>query len=341
MTKTNHSGQPYIFEINGNITDTRIDIAATTIEKDAPEGNTPQELLLESFIRHPLLKEIEKDIAEKLREIYNYYVDVDVDLKFEKGSIIVAGFAILKVMEGIVTTIEFTKYAALLIKFITEKVIQRRINDLKFNNFRPLIQVSTVSAPPAPEAEAETESFFNGSPLRMIQMATILNVVLFVGGTVFTGVSIASIADKFQESNRILSETKDRYNTNLKELTQLENEILLHKNGTLDKMDLILNDVKTWAENDSLQLSATVARTAENIRSLSPIADRIQQNIIVAETELEKTKTDIQKINNPRVRFSVGDILSHMGAASIIIVVIIMALSISSFIISLYRRPPK
>jgi hypothetical protein len=180
--------QKYLFEISGKVSGDLKD------QSNPEKPNTRDDLVLDHLNNLDLSGQIQQELLRKFSQTQYAKVDeVHVDLQFGKGSIIAVGLIIVDVMEGTVAVVEFTKYATLMIKMVTERLIRQSIPRKRLPNYEPFIQVTPASTP----EETSADSIFDGLPFKIVKWLTIVNVIFFVGGTVVTGVTIKSVLEKF------------------------------------------------------------------------------------------------------------------------------------------------
>jgi hypothetical protein len=160
--------QKYVFEIGGRIDadeNSKVDLTAGII-RDLNE--------------HDPAAQIQKELAAKFKEgQYGKVEKIEVELQFEKGSILLFGIVAFHVMEVTVTVVEFTKIATLLVKMITEKVIRRHIQRQPLpGSYQSSVQVTPAITPPT----SGSSSIFDDLSFKIVKWLTIVNIVFFVGG---------------------------------------------------------------------------------------------------------------------------------------------------------------
>lgn len=168
--------------------------------------------LLETLSEY--IPKIEREIASELRDMTAHLIeerlDVHVNIRFHKGSVLFSGVVIvMNWMARISGAISLIQMIADAIRWVVRRVLQRYVRNRK-------IQVSVFNPiPTVTQSSPQQTSVNQDSPLfslRSILLAiTLLNAVLFVGGTVYTGISVNSIQQRYKEAQTEIKKVQADY----------------------------------------------------------------------------------------------------------------------------------
>lgn len=159
-----------------------------------------------------ILSDKENYIRKEIEDKLYYYASefgkverIDVQLRFERGSILATGWVIIQFLGGVSGAISFFEYFNGLINFI-RRTIQRAIsNNLpgNRNSYRVSINIIPENYPsPASNNSYDNNALdlFKISPSKLLLSITLINIMLFIGGTLFTTIEVPSILEKYDEA---------------------------------------------------------------------------------------------------------------------------------------------
>lgn len=158
--------------------------------------------------------EISKQISARLKRLLSHEFPVEADICFFTGSVGFAG-AVIVVLDWAARLSGAAAFVELIVD--TTRLVLRRVLQRHARSHRVSVTV-TASTPVVPEVAATGAAGGTNSPftLRSILLAvTLLNAALFLGGTIYTGISLNSIRERYEEAEKIIDQVEDTYQTRL------------------------------------------------------------------------------------------------------------------------------
>jgi hypothetical protein len=150
--------------------------------------------------------DIEMNLRENIADEQGARVDVRVGIVFREGSVLFSGFVIL--LEGMATiagAADFVERTVRAIQHAVEWSVARRAKNYFVEaRVAPGFRVAQNT----PRTSAESQLFSLRTTLLAI---TLLNTVFFVGGSVYTGVSVNSIHERYKEAEAESEKVRQDY----------------------------------------------------------------------------------------------------------------------------------
>jgi hypothetical protein len=264
--------------------------------------------------------EISKAFSEQIGGDYDI---ADIHIRFRHSSII---------WEGAVTILglgaDIAGNIALIIYL--RSAIERAINAVIGHRLRDCIDWmgTSVSLPSGTLTEMSdnntvSASFFKIPIATVLKWVTILNAALFLGGTVFTGVTIHSAVDRYQEAQRRLSEAETLYLTKQRELESIASDFALSIRKFEDQANSYTN----------------------KIQNLDTDMESLTTQVQSHRSELQKIQTQIENLKKASTPTGFYEIWTYttLNVKILIFTVIIMILiqSVVLSIIILKRKPDR
>lgn len=199
---------------------------------------------------------IEQDIRSNVRYALSHgsddldsdaMVDVSVSIDFHSGSILFTGLAILEWMGKIDGAISLTQRVMKLIRSAILRTLRNRTGNRKC--VVVVVPVPVLGgAPPSPAGSSEP--LFGSA--QILLAITLLNAVMFIGGSVYTGISVNSIEQRFREASDRTTAAQEQYEKRVEQLR-----------ARTDETEALLKRVDTGAENLSASLSEAQTRVGK------------------------------------------------------------------------------
>jgi hypothetical protein len=159
--------------------------------------------------REQLAREMQAYLQEELDEELGVGAGVFVDIEFQQGSILFTGFVtLLGYLATVAGAIDFVQKMSRVIRSVVRRVLGRRTpRRIVSVRVSPLF---SVAAPPSDSPDhGDGVSLFS---LRTILLAvTLLNAAIFIGGSVYTGISVTSIQEKYEKAQTEIEKVRQDY----------------------------------------------------------------------------------------------------------------------------------
>jgi len=156
-----------------------------------------------------IAQEIQLYVQEELADELGVNVNVSVAIDFQEGSVLFSGVIwVVGVLASVAGTIDFVEKMARLIRRVLRWVLGRRAPSR-----RTSVRVLPTSTPPTtsatqPHAPDEGQLF---SSRTILLAVTLLNAAIFIGGSVYTGISVTSIQEKYAKAQGEIEKVRQDY----------------------------------------------------------------------------------------------------------------------------------
>jgi|GEM_PF-4988759 len=263
----------------------------------------------------------------------NEVTNLNTDIQFAEGSILALGIVVIEYCGKAAGFIAFCEYVKKFIKFTLESSMIRRLQRSLFN-FEPysrldiqrleqeiifkedFITVTLISNPPLTDNPMHSvvntsrtpESAMPFSLLNILKAITIINILLFIGGTVGGIFTVHNIEDQYKEAQAIIEKAKTNYDDASKELTLVKTYYLENLENIRIKLDTVANKItvtmnaKSAVVADSLnkvntsigQMKRVIALQSRQINDLSSTiaqAKRVAQQLTTQLAVVKSQKT--------------------------------------------------
>ena len=159
--------------------------------------------------RGQLVREMQAYLQEELDEELGVGARVFVDIEFQEGSILFTGFVtLLGYLATAAGAIDFVQKMSRLIRSVVRRVLGRRVPG-RIVSVRVFPLFSVAATPSGPAGRGDGVSLFS---LRTILLAvTLLNAAIFIGGSVYTGISVTSIQEKYEKAQTEIEKVRQDY----------------------------------------------------------------------------------------------------------------------------------
>jgi len=272
--------------------------------------------------QYSIQKQIRRDISQELDE------EVDIDIQFERGSIIVTGLVIIKWISITGGVFSFIDYTSRIVKRVLSVVLEDRIRRYGPNPVRPYIIISTTSnstdfqEPILNRAEDKIQNPFS---FKTILIAiTLVNILLFLGGSIQGLFTVQSLKEQYIKSkeelmriNNELSSTsyeiksnQERVKLDLESLPykleeKYSNPIKIKRDSLLIELNRLGGDLRIL--NNEIESQKEFAKTKiknipikfENEFSvpLNETRDSLKHAITSVSKDITKLNEDLSKLN--------------------------------------------
>jgi len=286
-------------------------------------------------------REIESELYHYVSKFWSVE-RIEVQLIFQSGSILATGWVIVNILGSIAGAVSFFEYLNRLIIFI-RKVTQRAISsNLPGNGNTYKVSISvTPTGYPTPDSSSSNEDkafdLFKISPSKLLLSITLINIMLFIGGTLFTTIEVPSILKKYDESVSKFKEAKAQYDSADFMLKKAkldyqfkQQEIENIKSEVLQKKETILNSLSA----DTLQIRADITNIDTKLTLLSNQIKELYQNKERYEKSLIGLNESIAKLQENKVTFSFSEVWHYMNLWLRIVVVTVLSVILLTIIFS-------
>lgn len=280
---------------------------------------------------------IERDIREAIYKTISQVVEVknlNVNLSFERGSILVSGLVVIDLMGKVSGAIAFFEYLAKLIKRVTEHVIRRTLarrgSDFDVQMTVVPISISEMHRLPGENSE-RPENLFNIPSSQLLISITLINIMFFIGGTLFNLFQVDSVQKRYNEANQKYLEVKTKYDS----ASQLLDYAKIKYQGELESIivDVIQrkNSIMSKLSSDTINISSALLALDSKARFLEKDLGLIRK-VTSDNQKLQNDITDrLNKLQQSDIKFGIKDIWQYMDLtlrAFFIVVVVIVLLVI-------------
>lgn len=269
--------QDLVFKINGSIHFREENTDSNHFDKEIFHQLEKERYSIEQQIKDKISKELDKDI--------------DIEIRFEKGSIIIEGIVIIKWISIVGGVFSFIDYASRVVKRIISGVLENRIRRNSPRQIRPFIIISTSSNSSkfkVSKTRNLIDNVSNPFTLRTILITiTLFNIILFLGGSIQGLFTVQSLKDQYVKSKE--------------ELLKINSEL------TSTSYEIKSNQEKVKLELESLpyKLEKKYSRPVEIKRdSIIIELNRIGGDLRILNNEIEAQKEIAKaKIENIPIKF--------------------------------------
>ncbi|TPD68556.1 hypothetical protein [Flavobacterium microcysteis] len=294
----------FIFEISGEI---------YTTEKAFYKDDQDKMLQDLNDNSSSLSKEIEEE-ARKVLEL----AKIEVKLSFRKGSILASGWVIIETIGTIADAISFGEYCSRLLKHIVSHRIQKAVPDSTFS-----IDVNFITP----------ESLITNNPqstsvsfpfLKILTIATIVNVVLIFGGTLFNAITVQSTLERYQESQEKLAEAKTSLLESESTLKNAQVDYLIHTK----QIELVKGDLVRQKDSAMLQINIEEKKIADQLDVISSKRDSVEYLVIAQKQQFKILESKIKDLDQKRIKVTFLDVFrySHWTVYCLILIPTVIVL---------------
>jgi len=194
--------------------------------------------------------------------------DIHVNIRFQEGSVLFSGviviFGLLATISG---AIDFVEKMFELIRRTLRWVLGRRAGGRRVRvHVVPMFSVAAMHSD-STRSRAEWELF----SLRTILLAvTLLNAAIFIGGSVYTGISVASIQEKYEKAEGEIERVRQDYEKYRAGLQDRLGDIEGQLRATAKETDEARGHLKRLSDD----LSALDGQAQELKTSIAAVRDR-------------------------------------------------------------------
>lgn len=275
--------------------------------------------------RNEILEEIHYQIAKELTN------EIEIDLHFNQGSILVTGVAIIKWISITGGVFSFIDYASRIVKHVVSRVIENWLRKNGQIQQKPYIIISTTSnSGDFQHIKSNSQNNISSelfSQRTILIAITVINIVLFLGGNIYNFFTVQSTKDQYLKSKEELIDL----NSDLKMLfTEIELSQLKAKSALENLPDKMEKEytLPLSAKRDSLMIDARILKT--NLYELQYDINKL--NEFYNDSTLTITKLLSENKNKKNIKIGVEDL------NWIIITLSFLSLLNLVFIIALFRR---
>ena len=196
--------------MNGR-TELEFDFTGQLLRASDSQDSAPDRSLLGRLLeeRETITREISAYLQDEIADELGIDVRVFVDINFKEGSVLFSGVvAVLGMLATVAGAIDFIEKMVRLIRLVLRSVLGRRAVGRRVSvRVVPTFPVATMPAG-ATNGAARGELF----SLRTILLAvTLLNAAIFIGGSVYTGISVTSIQEKYAKAQSEIERVRQDY----------------------------------------------------------------------------------------------------------------------------------
>ena len=313
----------YTFDISGKITNVKFKSDDFNHDFEIIENLNKKKKNIEREIEEEIKFRLSKKILLK---------SITVQLSFQKGSILAVGLIIIETMAAVGGAISLVEFIMRLIRRIIERNVR---NHLPFNNddYDVSINISPRMIPSEVNQmlpEEQVNSFRIPFP-KLLFYITLINITLFLGGTLFNVIQIPSILEKQEEARAKLSEAKEKLNT----ANQLLNSTKLNYQLNSSELEVIKNNVISKGEDVEAEIisqsniiKSKISETETKLSTeLSKITD-LNKDISKSGNRLDAINKDISILQEENIKFGFLQIWNYMNIGLKVILGIVLGCSI-------------
>jgi hypothetical protein len=292
--------------------------------------------------RSVIRQEIESQLYHKISEIGSVQ-KLEVELRFESGSILATGWVIITILGEVAGAISFFEYLNRLRNYIKEACQQSISRHLpgSVSKYKVSIHVEPTGHQDNITSNSisnKTPDLFNISSSQLLLYITLINIVLFLGGTLFMAIKVPSVLEKYNEAEAKFREAEARYdsadfmlkNTKLdyqikqQEIEQVKSEVLLRK-------EAIINSLST----DTFKIGTHIADINTQLVVLSDRIKKLDDNRKRYNNSLKGLNESIEKLQKNKVTFSLPEVWHFLNGWLKVMVVAILTSSYLTFVIAI------
>lgn len=297
--------------------------------------------------------EIEQEIQAGLKQFLKIH-HPKVDISFENGSILATGFVVIDILGKTSGAIAFFEYVNRLVKRVTERAIRNSLRK-KIQNDRFTISIQTIPMN-IPESSNQTSeqdgssTIFNIPSSKLLIYITLINIMFFIGGTLFNLFQVDSVQKRYNEANQKYLEVKANYDSTSQlvaharikyqaDMESLFSDLMTKKRAILSSLSSdtisISSDIsllKAKSKRLDLEIESTNKAIANNQQTVKQTNETIKKEIDKTQQNLNELNHSINKLKDNKTKFGFIDSWNFMNLALKIIVSSLILVSISSAI---------
>ena len=324
-----------IYELSGDVSyHENTDVIQNT-DRDNIERLNNRKPEIESIIK--------SEIANLLNKI-GIDASVTVDIYFEKGSILITGLVALDYAGKISGGIAMVEYISRFIKW----AIRKAINTPSFNQSSATVNINAVpitnfsEAPVNENVKEESAGLLFGLKQSSIILAiTLLNVALFLGGTIYTGFQVSSIQERYNLANEKITNAENKFNEASRTLQHSE-IAFQSKLSVFDTISRSLNGKKMEVENllttNKTDIGKSISQINSQINSYSNSLRDARDKIDATKIEAVKLEGQLKELTAANKRLGFDDFLHISSYGVIFYALIINAIVLVTFVKTLKKK---
>jgi len=235
-------------------------------------------------------KEIEKDISIKIKnKIYSQSefnnVNIQVDLNFKVGSIEWGGmisyiYDIVQITANIGGAIAFIQFIkdtvnSTISEYITSEIYSENSNyflkETYKNTHSEIILIKQNTLKTIDYKNTSKSSLFSTD--KILIFITLLNLIIFFGGTISSTVTVNSIKQQYKESSQIINQAKDKYYQAENSLKILNTKLELSKNQ-ID--NLIIQELKNYDTNLNNKFEPKIKQIKDDLNKYQVLTSKLE-----------------------------------------------------------------
>lgn len=297
MLKYHINMEELIFKIQGNavLEEESRYIDEVREVKRKQEIDEEEQILVSNLNIHK--DEVEEELYYAIKEVYPH-LRARVEITFIQGSInfegIIAIANSLAIISGTFAFFEYTIRFTSLVKKVIQKYINKHSNEY--------YSVNTIVLPPNIRNKSKSkinQLYDENKSLRLIGKdstfilyllvgITIINIILFIGGTVLNGVSVDSVYKNASNAQKEMHLTLSDFNKDVKDLKQQQDNAI--KN--------IKEEIKQSKNSLYTMIDRDIPLMEKQSKNLKSKIDQINKDNDMLSKENKKSAVILNQINN-------------------------------------------
>lgn len=310
----------YEFEIRGYLQEFSYD---ETKSDRFLDDDSHYERLVHYFQDHSddIKYDIEKNVRRSLYKKFGEELKVNIRLRYEVGSF--EWFGVIEIIDWagrVITSATLLVYLEKLLRFTINRIIGKHLRlILTGRRWETVTEViATSSFPDITKKNPQKDNIADCNvittqlfSLRTILIAiTLLNVIMFVGGSVYNSISISSIQDKHKEAIEVIRSSEQSYQKALSEANHLKNTVTKRVEDYLSELESAnknkTNALFTNTEGQLKKITENLASKEKVVVSeIGVLSDRVSKSSasfasVEAEVSeyIEKLKSIVAKLES-------------------------------------------
>ena len=283
---------------------------------------------------------IKREIEDGIQIGLKQFIEIDyprVDISFENGSIIATGLVVINLLGKISGAVAFFEYVNRLVKRVTERAIRNSLRRrLQNDRFTISIQTIPINIPenlPQATEQDSSSSLFNIPSSKLLIYITLINIMFFVGGTLFNMFQVDSVQKRYNEANQKYLEVKTKYDSasqlvayaKIKYQADMESVV----SDVMNKKRAILSSLSS----DTISISSDISLLNAKNKRLDLEIESVNKEIAKNQQSLKEINETINKLRDNKTKFGFIDSWNFMNLTLKIIVSLLLLISLLSVII--------
>jgi len=210
-------------------------------------------------------------LRSELAALFPEGISIETEIQFSMGSIEWSGIiVILDWMSRISGSIALVEMAHRYVPLVINRVLAPYLDPNGFSPGYTGVDIEGArhfSRPLITNAKNALEQLYI-SPKMLLIAVTLLNVALFIGGTVYTGVQVDSIQKRYEDAAIKIGEAREKYDVADSKLKLIQ--------GIVDQTKITLGDIQRQA---SASIADLQKQSKESAAEISGIKDKSEQEL--------------------------------------------------------------